>query len=209
MKNSKKYMKDKVEMLRRSNPTTFFRRLKVLGARPGEDENKTFSLASHANLSAEESAELIAAKFSEVSQEISPLDLSSLPARVKNKLENIDTQNIPNVSPLEVFQKFQKRKLKNSTIPGDIPPRIKKEFGPWIAGPAAHVFNAITHTGMYPRQWVDEYVTPVPKNPTPESEDELRPISIIADLARDYQAFIADWLTTYVIQRMDPGQMGG
>ena len=59
-KNSKKYMKEKVELLRHSKPSQFFKNLKVLGARPGEAVKKTFILPSHsdAGLSPEESAEL-------------------------------------------------------------------------------------------------------------------------------------------------------
>ena len=104
---------------------------------------------------------------------------------------------------------FKKRKNKNSITPGDLPSRIKKEFSIFIATPAANLFNTISKTGAYPRRWVREYVTPVKKLPVAESEDDLRPISIIADLARDYNALIAEWLKPFLNKRMDPAQLGG
>ena len=103
---------------------------------------------------------------------------------------------------------FKRRKKKSSVIPGDLPPRIKKEFQLEIAEPITDIFNSITHTGEYPRQWVQEFVTPVNKIPFPETEDDLRPISITADLSRDYNKFIPDWLMFNIKDRIDPGQMG-
>ena len=99
--------------------------------------------------------------------------------------------------------------MKKSTVPGDIPAAIKKEFRPELAVPAANIFNSINQTGLYPRQWVREFVTPVPKVTLPESEDDLRPISLTADLSRDYNKLLVSWLIPYILPRLDPGQFGG
>ena len=105
---------------------------------------------------------------------------------------------------------LKKRKIKSNSVPGDIPSILKKEFLPEIAGPAALIFNSITESGLYPRQWVTEYVTPIPKVTTPpETEDELRNISLTADLSKDYENFLAEWLLPYIKKRIDPGQFGG
>ena len=132
-----------------------------------------------------------------------------MPVRVKKKLEDNEAEDVPILSELEVFNKFEKRKLKSSTTPGDIPPRIKKEFSPWIATPAADLFNSITTSGTYPEEWKTEFVTPINKIPSPETEDDLRPISILPDLSRDYNSFIVDWLLPIIKERMDPAQLGG
>ena len=79
--------------------------------------------------------------------------------------------------------------MKNSTVPGDIPTKLKKEILPEICGSATIIFYLMTKTGLYPRQWVTEYVTPIPKVPSPEKEDELRNISLTADLSKDYRVF--------------------
>ena len=99
--------------------------------------------------------------------------------------------------------------MKNSSIPGDIPRKLKKEFLPELAKPLALIFNTITRTGEYPRQWVTEFVTPIPKVLLPETEDDLRNISLTADLSKNYEQFLADWLMPYIKKRIDPGQFGG
>ena len=99
--------------------------------------------------------------------------------------------------------------MKNSSIPWDIPKKLKKEFVPELAKPLAHIFNTITRTGEYPRQWVTEFVTPIPKVTLPETEDDLRNISLTADLSKNYEQFLADWLTLFKKKRIDPGQFGG
>ena len=76
-------------------------------------------------------------------------------------------------------------------------------------GPVADIFNSITKSGIYPRQWVTEFVTPIPKVTPPETEDDLRNISLTADLSKDYENFLAAWLLPYIKQRIDPGQYGG
>ena len=88
-------------------------------------------------------------------------------------------------------------------------PRVKKEFAPWIAGPAADIFNTITRSGEYPRSWVKEYVTPIPKSSLVESLDDLRLISILEDLVKDYNNLVARWIQPIIEKRMDPAQMGG
>ena len=99
--------------------------------------------------------------------------------------------------------------MKNSIVPGDIPPKLKKEFLPEFFFPVINIFNSISKTGDYPRQWVTEYVTPIPKVIPPESEDDLRNISLTADLSKNYEQLLAQWLMPYIQKRIDPGQFGG
>ena len=86
---------------------------------------------------------------------------------------------------------------------------FKKEFLPELAKPASFIFNCITKSGTYPRQWKTEYVTPIPKINPPETEDDLRNISLTADLSKDYENFLSEWLMPYIKRRVDPGQFGG
>ena len=52
-------------------------------------------------------------------------------------------------------------------------------------------------------------MTPIPKVSPPETEDDLRNISLTADLSKDYENFLAEWLLPYIRKRIDPGQFGG
>ena len=73
----------------------------------------------------------------------------------------------------------------------------------------ADIFNSVARKGIYTRDWSVEYVTPIPKSKVVETEDQLRPISIVPDLCRDFSDILVKWLLPYVEKRMDPAQFGG
>ena len=104
---------------------------------------------------------------------------------------------------MNVFEKLKKRGFKPSSVPGDIPAKLKSEFSPELAGPVANIFNSITRSGSYPRQWVTEFVTPIPKVTPPENEDDLRNISLTADLSKDYKNFLSEWLMPFIFSLHD------
>ena len=151
-KQMKNYIRNKIESLRTSNPSKYFKEVKELGNTPGEKSKGHFSIASHIerNLSNLESAEVIARHFSEISQKFEPLDINSLPQRVKEKLASKDVpsgEDAPKkVYPHEVLEIMKKRKPKASKIPNNLPPKIKKEFAPELSIPLADIFNKITLT---------------------------------------------------------------
>ena len=209
--NTKKYMENEIEELKTSNPSQFYRRIKNIGSRLGECPPSTFSIPTHVeeNLSPTEISIQIASHFSSISQEYPPLDIATLPPRVRQKLLDPNVmEKAPVIQPWEVYEKFRKRKFKHSSVPNDIPPRLKREFGPEIASPAADIFNSINRTGTYPRQWVREWVSAIPKVSPPETLDDLRNINLISDLSKDYENFLLDWIMPYIKDRMDPGQFG-
>ena len=210
--NSREYIQKKVEELKNSNLRKFYTKIKEAGSRLGECRKDPFAISSHVeqNLNPDEAAEKIAKHFSSISKEFPPLDATSLPERVKMKIFHQDvSRQTPKIEEFEVFQMFKKRGFKSCSVPGDIPSILKKEFAPEFAGPVAEIFNAITRSGQYPRQWVTEYVTPIPKVTPPENEDDLRNISLTADLSKDYENFLAEWLFPFISKRIDPGQFGG
>ena len=43
----------------------------------------------------------------------------------------------------------------------------------------------------------------------PKNEEDLRNISLTADLSKDYENFRAGWLMPYIAKIIDPGQFGG
>ena len=81
--------------------------LKRLGARPWYcDKINGFSLPSHTNLSPLQSSKVIADLFSQISQEYPPMDITTVPHRVKDKLDTTD--NPPEISEHEVYANIQK-----------------------------------------------------------------------------------------------------
>ena len=87
-----KYLNKNVCDLIESNPSKAYSTLKKLGAQPGDctDESNTFSLPDHEKLglSPEQSAELIADHFANISSMYPPLSIDALPDRVKKIIGN-------------------------------------------------------------------------------------------------------------------------
>ena len=58
-----------------------------------------------------------------------------------------------------------------------LPPKVVKEFSVELAVPVCVIFNKIAETGEYPRQWLIEMKTTIPKVTHPQSEDYTRNIA--------------------------------
>ena len=71
-------------------------------------------------------------------------------------------------------------KFMSSSVPVDISAIFKKKFAPGMAGLATSIFNKIIRSGLYPRQWVTEFVTPILKYP-------LMKLNVKSDLIEDYE----------------------
>ena len=185
--------------------------LKKLGLRPGEDTQSGFQLPEHIknNLSSAQSAEVIADFFSSVSQEYSPLKITSLPQNVQSFLSRRPKNEIiPTLSDYQVYKKIIRSKKPNSSVPGDLPKKIVQQFPAELAVPVSKIFNYITTTAVYPAQWKTEYQIPLPKVQQPESEDELRNIAKTSYLSKVYESVLADWLIPIIQPFLDPGQCG-
>ena len=52
-----------------------------------------------------------------------------------------------------VEEKIIQAKYTKGGVPGDLPTKLAKEFGPKISRPAAQIFRAITKTGHWPKRW--------------------------------------------------------
>ena len=154
--------------------------LKKLGLRPGEISQPVFQLPQHVgnNLTMAESAEIIADFFSSVSQEYSSLDISTLPPNIKTYLTTVQAgETVPRLSAAAVYRKLARAKKPNSSVPGDLPKKVIKQYAAKLAVPLSVIYNNITNKSVYPEQWKTEHQIPIPKVYPPESEDDLRNIS--------------------------------
>ena len=165
--------------LMETNPGQAYCILKKMGAQPGDCyDSNTFTLPSHesVNLPNQQSAEHIAQHFATISQEYSPLNISGLPVCVQAQLEKDIIP--PLVSEYETYTKILSAKKPKSGVPGYMPKTIVQEFAPELSTPVCLIINNIVTSGEWPSKWTMEYVTPIGKIPLPESEDDLRPISL-------------------------------
>ena len=136
-------------------------------------EKSRFKLPKYSekNLSPKQIAENLADYFCSISQEFDPICVEKFSPTIKQKLiESKSDLTKPVLEDWYVYNQLKKAKKPKSTIPGDLPVKIVKEFTPELAEPVAKIFNSITQTGEYPRQWVIEYQLAIPKVCPPESE---------------------------------------
>ena len=94
-------------------------------------------------------------------------------------------------------------------VSGDLPVNIVKEFTPELAKPITRIYNKITQSAEYPRQWVVGYQLAIPKVTPALTEDDTRNIASTAFFSKQYESFIGDWIFPFIQPFIDPGQCGG
>ena len=196
-----------------SEPGKAYATLKRMGAKPGDSlDDGSFNLIEHleANLTNSESVERIASYFARVSQEYPPLNISTLPASVKSKLDDPDKlDQAPVLSESEIMEKIMKSKKPKSGIPGDLPRRIVQQFAPQLAKPFTFIYNNIIQSGEWPAIWKVEHGIPLQKCTNPTNEDDLRVISLTAFFSKVFERFVMDWLLFFISDLLDLNQYGG
>ena len=211
---SQDFLDKSVRSLMESAPGKAYGILKRMGAQPGDKlDAGSFELPEHISLglTAAQSADRIAQKFADISQEFPPLRVENLPSRVFQKIKSSEKINPPHISRGLVEEKISKAKMTKGGVPGDLPARIAKEFGPELAIPASRIFNKISQTGSWPARWKVEHGLPLNKvkPKQPEHEGELRIISLTAFLSKTYEKIVMDWLLHFIGSKIDVNQYGG
>ena len=210
LSEEKKFLKKNVDELKEVNPSQAYRVLKRLGARPGDcPEAGSFSLPGHEGLTAADSADRLAAHFASISQEFAPLELEDLPEPVKMKIKQRKASEIPYISRQKVEAKIKEAKNTKGGVPGDLPVRLAKEFGPELAVPAAQLFRTVAKSGVWPQRWKTERGVPLKKVTDPKSEDDTRIISLTPFLSKVFEKFVVEWLNIYIADKIDLNQYGG
>ena len=215
-KESKRFLRKNVDSLKECEPGKAYNVLKRMGAMPGELDNPSlFTLPCFENLNPEQSAEKIAEHFSHISREFPPLKVESLPRRVQLKLQEPEKESkVPEIFEYEVFKKIQATNKPKSGVPGDLPRRIVKEFGPELSVPTCSIFNSVLKSAKqgvakWPTSWKREFGVPLQKTQDPQTVDDLRVISLTAFFSKVLEKFVVKWLMQYIGDKIDPKQFGG
>ena len=96
------------------------------------------------------------------------------------------------------------KKVKISTVPK----RLLTEFSPEFASPMCKIFNKISRSGHWPKAWRIEYGAALQKKQNPDTEDDLRIISLTKFFSKVYERFVVSWLLFYAKDKLDWGQYG-
>ena len=115
----------------------------------------------------------------------------------------------PTITERETYEKIVVANKPKSGVPGDLPRSINQEFSVELAKPLNKIVNNIFQSAEWPEDWLVEYVTPLGKVPTPETEDDLRPISLTAFFSKVTEHFVVMWLLKFIGKHIDFRQYGG
>ena len=198
-KAKKQYHATQMERIRSAQPRNWFNHMKrILGIK------KKDVLAGISELIDEpgKCADTINSHFAAVNSTLPPLNHESLPSFLPARSTPIT------LTEYEVFRHLSKIPATKAPGPGDIPPRLLKEFTYELAMPFCDIFNSSLREGVFPRRWKKAYAIPVPKTNCPDSLNDLRPVSLTANPGKTLERIVAEEVWKTVLPQLDPRQFG-
>jgi hypothetical protein len=170
--------------------------------RIGTGDQMNTEIKSQAGLSNKECAEEIAQFLSAVSHQYEPINLTKLPSYLPSLPP-------PQVAEFQVYKKLRALSNTKSTLPIDIPARLRKEVSVELAKPLTDIINSCLAEGVYPALWKREWVSPIPKVKEPELLKDVRKVASTSDYNKVLESIIKDFITEDIGSKLDPKQFGG
>jgi hypothetical protein len=187
--------------LKSTNPSKFYQMCKKIGT--GDQMNgKELDIECLSGLNDQECAEAVGQGFASVSSQYEPLDRSKLPAYLPSLPP-------PQVEEYMVYRKLCKVKSTKSTLPIDLPNKLRKEVAVELAKPLTSIINACLAQGRWPVLWKREWVSPVPKIPEPQILKDVRKVACTSDFNKVLKSFTNDWILEDIAGKLDISQYGG
>ena len=200
-KNLRNFYSDFVTDLKKSNPGKWYKLAKKIGA-VGKSDCGDIQVESLSGLSNKECAKKIAEHYSKISNEYMPINLSALPTY-------LPALPPPQVDEYQVYLRINRLKKTKSTLPLDLPEKLRNECSAHLAAPLTIIMNNCLTQSVYPVLWKQEYVTPAPKISHPQDISDLRKISGTLDFSKTFEGFLKDWIMQDVCDNIDISQYGG
>ena len=97
---------------------------------------------------------------------------------------------LPPVEPWNVLRYINDSKANSSTVKKDIPMKLIKEYGPFLAEPISDIWKKGLSHGEYPNIWKIEIVTPVSKVNPPKKLKDLRKIAGTKNISNVFGKYI-------------------
>ena len=201
MKTLKNFYSKFVIDLKMTDPGKWYKMAKQIGAMD-KISGGDIQVQSLANFDNAQSAQKVAEHFASISQEYNPVDINQLPCYLPAQLP-------PTVEDYEVFTYLNRLRKTRSTLPIDIPDKLRQECAPHLAAPLTEIYNQSLSTGQYPQLWKHEWVTPAPKVSNPETISDLRKIACTSDYSKVFEGFLKKWIIEDISHNIDVGQFGG
>ena len=154
------------------------------------------------HLSDKEQAEKIADHFSDIPNQYEQLKKEDI------NIPDFQNEDIPQFKIVQVWDKLTQLKTNKSSVKGDIPSRIFKEFAVYIAVPLAHVYDSCLQQGAYPAVYKFEISTPVPKKHPVEHINQLRNILGLLTADKILEKLLSELISSYMSEKLDVSQFG-
>ena len=197
------YYKNMVQDLKISNPGQWYSKVKRMSSMDQTKEDKVM-VQQFVGMSSKEQSEEIADQFASISKLYEPLESDGV--EIPNMDEN--SPPLPLFESYQIYKKIKSMKKKASSVPDDVPWRIITEFSVELAAPLCNIYNTSILSGVWPRLWKYEFVTPVPKVFPPETTEDLRKISGTKNFSKIFEALISDPIIADMAPNMDKSQFG-
>ena len=141
-----------------------------------------------------------------------PLNLELFHPALRLALEDGRTsQDKPVLAQDQVYRRMKQVTKPKSSVKGDVPMPVLKQFMFEYAKPASVIFNKILQSSLWPDQWKVEQTIVISKckSTQPNNEDDLRTISKTQWLSKLLENTLGDYILPAVDKYIDPGQCGG
>ncbi|KAI8478648.1 hypothetical protein Bbelb_436170 [Branchiostoma belcheri] len=113
------------------------------------------------------------------------------PAKISDQLSQ---RALPELSIGQVKLQLKRVNPHKATGGDNIPPWLLSNFYEELAPVMCNIFNACLQQGLFPLQWKEELVVPVPKTPRPKGPEEFRRISLTSCIGKVFEVFLRDLL---------------
>ena len=133
-------------------------------------KNGELKIKSLDGLNDQQCADAIAQHFASVSNQYEPVDFKQLPAF-------LPALPAPQMEEHEIYLKLKRLKNTKSSLPVDLPNKLRNEVMVELAAPMTNIINTCLSSGSYPALWKREWVTPFPKVKDPILITDVRKIA--------------------------------
>ena len=191
-----------VEELKTTNPSKWYKKMQQLGGLDQMNRGKLL-IKELEGLTDKEGSEAVAQSFASVSQEYSKLDRTKLPAF-------LPAGPPEKVNIFQVFEKIKSIGKTKSTLPIDLPDKLRLECALDLAEPMCNIINSCLEDGRFPKSWKREWVTPVPKiKGDLKTCEDVRKVASTSDYAKIFELFLRGWITEDIGRKIDINQFAG
>ena len=196
-----KYYNRMIKDLKISKPHQWYSKLKRMTSYDQHLQDEII-VDEICQFSPKEQAEILACKFSSVSNQYDELQDNDI------VLPHASTDSIPVFTPAKVYPYISTINTNKSNIPGDIPAKFIKMLALYISIPFSHILNSMFRRGEYPTLWKHEVQTPIPKSYPPKEVSQLRNISGLLNLDKIAEKILGEMIISDTKSNIDMAQYG-